>query len=456
MASHSRKQAIKRRRIFLSVCALVFVLIIALFVLLISSLKGSKNSNGKTDVSSSDISQSEVEKGESKPKTEPKAEPKLVSSATIINTGDIMVHSTQLDGAEKSDGSYDFSDFFKNISSIVSKADLAVANLEVTFGGSESGKYSGYPAFNTPDSLADVIKNAGFDLLLTTNNHSYDTGLFGLKRTQEILNQKGFSHIGTRLSASENQYAVKDINGIKIGMTAFSYENKCDTVGRKSLNGNIIATEANDLINTFNYDRLDEFYKNAENIINNCKKQKADKIIFYMHWGEEYQLKENTWQDTIAQKLCDLGVDIIVGSHPHVIQPAALLHSADSQNTAAVFYSMGNCISNQRQEIMHPECTTGHTEDGMLLSFKFDKYSDGSVALSEVNIIPTWVNKYKGGSGYLYSVIPLTTPTDGSNFGLEGSALSKSQNSYNRTKEIVKAGLNEIQDSIGCKKTFED
>ena len=116
---------------------------------------------------------------------------------------------------------------------------------------------------------------------------------------------------------------------------------------------------------------------------------------------------------------------------------------------------MGNAISNQRQEIMNPECTTGHTEDGMLLSYKFDKYSDGSVVLSSVDIVPTWVNKYSGGSGYLYTIIPLETKDDGSKYGLSGTPLTKSQNSFERTKQIVGAGLTEIQKDIGCKIRFE-
>ena len=116
---------------------------------------------------------------------------------------------------------------------------------------------------------------------------------------------------------------------------------------------------------------------------------------------------------------------------------------------------MGNAISNQRQDSPYPEFATGHTEDGMLLSYKFDKYSDGSVVLSSVDIVPTWVNKYSGGSGYLYTIIPLETKDDGSKYGLSGTPLTKSQNSFERTKQIVGAGLTEIQKDIGCKVRFE-
>ncbi len=445
MPRYDRKKALRKRRIFITLCVLVLALIIALISFAISTVNKALKNNQENENESS-YSESESEK----PK---KTERTLVSTATVINTGDIMVHSTQLDGAKTSNG-YDFSAFFKNIKSYVTAADYSIANLELTFGGTESGAYSGYPAFNTPDCFANTIKDAGFDFLVTTNNHSYDTGLFGLKRTVSVINKAGFSHIGTKENPSDKSYDVKKINGIKFGITAYTYENQCTAQGRKSINGNVISAEANDLINSFNYDRIEEFYKTAESNINDMKKSGADVIVFYMHWGEEYHTKENVWQTKIAQKLCDLGVDIIVGSHPHVIEPVSLLTSQDGTRKTVCVYSMGNAISNQRQEIMHPECPTGHTEDGMLLYYTFNKYSDGSVSLASVDIIPTWVDKYKGGSGYLYSIVPLESRESGANFGLSPTSLEKSKRSYDRTKEIIGAGLTEIQNAVGCKVRF--
>jgi len=463
MANHSRKSAIKRRRIFVACCLLIIAIFVTGIVFIVKGInKISTKSEDKKEITSSyskDKSTENETKSDEKDKSEEKGKSKekikLVSSATVINTGDIMVHSTQLDGAKTSSG-YDFSDFFKYIKNYMSSADLAIGNLEVTFGGTQSGKFSGYPAFNTPDILADNIKDAGFDFLTTSNNHCYDTGLYGVKRTVSVLKEKGIDYVGTRESEDEKSYRVKNVNGIKLGITSFTFENNCDTPGRKSINGNIISTEANNLINSFSYSRLDEFYTNAQSIITAMKKEGADKVIFYMHWGEEYHLSENTWQKTIAQKLCNLGVDIIVGSHPHVIEPIDMLTAEGSGNKTVCIYSMGNAISNQRQEIMNPECTTGHTEDGMLFSYTFEKYSDGSVALAGVDIIPTWVNKYKGGSGYLYSIVPLDTRNQGESLGLSGTALTKSQSSYDRTKALLGAKLNEIQAQLGCKvRNFE-
>ena len=447
MDRKTRKKLIIRRRIFVvsSVTVITAVIIGAYFGLNALLDAFAKHENNKTSPAES-YSDSQNEKDN--------AEPYVVSTVTVINTGDIMVHSTQLTGAKTASG-YDFSDFFKYIKKPVTEADFAISNLEVTFGGEESGAYSGYPAFNTPDSLADTIKDAGFDLLLTTNNHCYDTGLSGLKRTLSVLKERGLSYVGTKQTATESDYIIKNVSGVKLGLTAYTYENKNETPGRKSINGNIISTDANDLLNSFNYDKLDEFYSRAQKNINDMKKDGADIIVFYMHWGEEYQLKENIYQDNIAQQLCNLGVDIIIGSHPHVIQPMSLLTASGGDHKTICAYSMGNAISNQRQEIMHPECTTGHTEDGMLISYTVDKYSDNTAVISAVNVVPTWVNKYPAANGYHYSVIPLYSRGSGADCGLTGTPLQKSQNSFDRTKEIIGAGLTEIQQYLGCEITYK-
>lgn len=376
------------------------------------------------------------------------------SFATVLSTGDIMAHSTQLTGAKTSDG-YDFSAFFRETQKYFTEADLSVANLEVTFGGTESGKYSGYPAFNTPDSLADAIKASGLSFLITSNNHSYDTGLFGLKRTAQVLKEKSMEFIGTRESTSEPLYTVKAVNGIKIGMADYTYETDGTAEGRKYLNGSILAEEANDLIASFSYNRIEKFYTEAEAVVKDMKAQGADFIVFYMHWGNEYQLKANTWQKSIAQKLSNMGVNIIIGSHPHVVQPVELIRSEDGQTETVCVYSTGNFVSNQRKELMS-SCPTGHTEDGMLFTYTLRKYGD-EVTLTAVNLIPTWVNKYKGGNGYLYTVYPLETAEDGSTrYGLSAAVAGQAKSSYERTKATVAEGLTEIQRELGCDITFSE
>ena len=129
----------------------------------------------------------------------------------------------------------DFSDFFKEVSPIFENYDLSIGNLELTFGGKESGDYRGYPTFNTPDQLADDIKNSGISMLMTANNHSYDTGFFGMQRTVQVLKEKGIEYSGTRETEDEPNYIVKDINNIKIGIANFTYETAGSLEGRKYL-----------------------------------------------------------------------------------------------------------------------------------------------------------------------------------------------------------------------------
>lgn len=437
-----RQKAIIKRRIFLTCSAAVLIAVIALIAFSVNAiLKLSKKATDKpldNNEGSSAVSSEEI------PET----------YATVISTGDIMAHLTQLTGAKTASGEYDFSAFFKEASPYFKAADLAVANLEVTFGGTESGQYSGYPVFNTPDSLAVAIKDSGLNFLVTANNHAYDTGLYGLKRTAQVLKQEGIEFIGTRETTDDLNFAVKEINGIKIGIANFTYETSGQVAGRKYLNGAIIAKEANDLINSFSYDRIDEFYADSANMISQMKSGGAEYIVFYVHWGNEYKLSPDTWQKTIAQKLSNLGVNMIIGSHPHVIEPVELIHSEDGESTTVCIYSLGNFVSNQRKELMN-SCPTGHTEDGALFSFTLKKDKDG-VTLNSLDLVPTWVNKYKGGGGYLYTVYPLESAEDGSTkYSLDSAAAANAAKSYERTKEIVASGLTECQQAIGCDITFK-
>lgn len=434
-----RQKAILRRNIFLTSCAVVLIAAIALICFVVSSI------SSKPDTNSSSSQTQSVQSGENTQSVPSTPEPEPDTTATVLSIGDIMVHQTQLTGAKTSEG-YDFSDFFKETDAHYKKADLTIGNLELTFGGSESGSFKGYPAFNTPDQLADAIKDSGINMLMTSNNHSNDTGFFGLKRTANVLKEKGLEFTGTKETLQDPKYIVKEVNGIKIGIANFTYETPGSDPDRKYLNGGAIKKEANDYINTFSYQRIEKFYTEAQEIITDMKNNGAEFISFYMHWGEEYQLTANTWQKSIAQKLSNLGVDIIVGGHPHVVQPIELIHAEDSNRTTICVYSLGNAVSNQRRELMSSS-PKGHTEDGIMFSYTLKK-SNGTVSLQSVDIIPTWVKKYSKGSGYKYTIYPID--------GTEYSGISsKLEESLNRTKAIVKDGLNECQKHLGCEVTFE-
>lgn len=438
--------ALRRHRIFMVCCSLVLAVSVAIVGLSINGIVNTLNKTDKSSVSSGLESSSEPEED---------GAIKKIASATVVNTGDILIHNPVLYGAETSDGGYDFSPIFKPVSSYFKDADLAVANLEVSLGGTQSGDYKGYPAFNTPDALIDDLENAGISLLLTANNHCYDTGLFGLKRTVQVLKEKNMPYTGTRESETEPTYLVKQVNGINIGMACYTYSGTPST-GRVSINGATIKTEANALINTFCYESLDTFYAEAEQMLSDMKADGADCTVFYIHWGDEYRLSPNEYQKSMAQRLCNLGVDVIVGGHPHVIEPIDLLQAEGGDHTTVCLYSMGNAVSNQRREELTGLCETGHTEDGLLFYYTFDKYSDGTTVLSAVDIIPIWVQKVGARYNAQYAMYPLETADFGAErFGLTGADAADTKASYERTSQIVAEGLTECQRALGCKIRFE-
>jgi len=427
---------------FIVFIILLICIVGASIALIVINTKNKDNSNsGKTTGTSvqTTINSEKVEneKGDGKVK--------VVSTANILNTGDILIHDSLLEGASNSDGTYDFSKSFAYVNKTISKVDFAVCNLEVTFGGT-TRKYSSFPLFNTPDSLADALKNAGFDLLLTANNHSYDTGLSGLKRTPQVLADKGISSTGSRASVTNKPYVVKEINGIKIGFLNYTYETPSDAQGRKALNGNFLAPEANDLINTFNYDKLDEFYYKVKTNISAMEKDGAQAIMLYVHWGTEYQTTPNDYQKTIAKKMCDLGVDVLIGGHPHVIQPVETIKSETTGNQMVCLYSMGNALSNQRIALMGLK--TGHTEDGILFYTTFTKYSNGEVKLTKIDYIPTWVNIATVGSKKIHQIVPLDNIMNSTGgLGLTAETATNAKNSYERTKKLVGSGIDAFNQS---------
>ena len=382
------------------------------------------------------------------PPTEPEPE-HVVSQATIAVTGDILMHLAVTNSGLQSDGSYNYDSIFQYIAPYVSEADYAVANLETTLAGSDMGyKYSGYPAFNTPDEIVDALKKAGFSALLTANNHCYDTSEYGFLRTVRTVRSKGLTAMGTRENVSDPVYTVADINGIKVGMVCYSYEGQPDnpTAGVVYMNKNALSSTCGQLINSFLGTQLDPFYLEVRGILEQMKRDGAEATVMFIHWGIEYQTAPNAEQQQIAQQLCDMGFDVIVGGHPHVIQPVTLLTSRlDPDQKTVCLYSTGNAVSNQR--IKEMDLKTGHTEDGMLLQFTFSKYSDETVYLESADILPCWVDLRTVPSTQ-YDIIPLdSTIRDQwqTAFGMTDEAYENAVKSYDRTEVLVGAGIAQVQ-----------
>ena len=363
-----------------------------------------------------------------------------VSTATITATGDMLMHLPIINACATGSG-YNFDKLYTEISPYVQKADWAVANLETTFCGLGNGfPYKGYPNFNCPDELATNLKTAGFDMLLTANNHSYDTNVFGMRRTLQVLRSAGLEYMGTGEQPDFPKYTVKEVNGITVGMMCYTYCIKTAADGSIHLNNTEvpISKEATGLLNYFDYSKLDEFYAQLETSLEQMKAQGVEATVMFIHWGAEYQTLNNATQSAIAQKLCDLGIDVIVGGHPHVIQPVELLTSTTDPNHKTVcLYSMGNAVSNQFQGSV---MSTAHTEDGMLFSITFSKYSDGTVILESIDLLPTWHTRQ-------YKILPLDKSVENwqEAFGVDATTVNQMNASYDRTMAIVGEGLNQVQ-----------
>ena len=451
----------RRRRRRINYTAIIFWLVVLLMVVsiiaLVMHLIGGKD---QPEPTVTEAPTTVVTEAPTVPPTDPPTEPSegptepepvvKTGSASIAAMGDMLMHMPCIRPAQDGD-SYDFTPYFTNLKPYIESAAFAVCNLETTLAGLDNGyEYNGYPDFNCPDGIVTSLQSTGFDLLLTANNHTYDTHSVGFHRTQEVIAQAGLLHTGTVPDAETPNYQVVELDGIRVGMICYTYEDNSDP-NAVSPNGRPMTEQDEALINSFNVNELDTFYTNMEEDIAAMEENGAEAIVLYIHWGGEYQTEENATQQTIAQKMCDLGVDVIVGGHPHVIQPMDLLTStADPDHKTVCLYSTGNALSNQRRDLMRLD--TGHTEDGIVFNFSFGKYSDGTVRLEEVELIPTWINMYTSSDTgkKIYDILPLDTniPDWQSQFDLTDNGLKNAQESYDRTMEIVGEGLQEVQEYL--------
>ncbi len=279
------------------------------------------------------------------------------TNVSFVFVGDVMGHDTQINSAyNKTTGQYDYTDCFKYVSNIFDDADFSIANLEVTLAGPP---FKGYPQFSSPDNLAIAMKEAGIDAMVTANNHCIDRRKQGLERTIDILDSLNIPHTGTfkdSLSKEKQRALILSKNGIKVAILNYTY----GTNGIKVTTPNVV-----------NF--LDE-----EIIMQDIKKTKElnpDKIIAFVHWGLEYETSPNASQKEMNQFLKDNGVDIVIGSHPHVVQP---IHYTDDQ---FVVYSLGNFVSNQR---------TAPRDGGVIVRLELSK-TKNKTFVSDAGYYLTWV-----------------------------------------------------------------
>ena len=262
----------------------------------------------------------------------------------LIFAGDIMTHGPQIRAAFRGDSQYDFHPSFSLVKPLIAEADLAVGNLETTFGGKP---YSGYPMFSSPEAFGEALRDAGFDVLTTANNHSCDRGRYGVVHTIDVLDSLGIATTGsyrTREERTSRTPLLVTVKGVKLAILAYTY----------GTNGLPIPSPA--LVDTISRAQIARDLQRADSL-------GADYKIVQIHWGNEYERLPNKRQKDLAQWLTDQGVHAIIGSHPHVVQESTFLKRQDTQGDSTfVVYSMGNFISNQ--------ITPPGTRGGMLLSLE--------------------------------------------------------------------------------------
>lgn len=248
--------------------------------------------------------------------------------ATIIFAGDAMMHKSQLAAAKQPDGSYSFDECFAQVAPLISAADYAVVNLEAPLGGKP---YAGYPCFCMPDSYGYALRDAGFDMLLTANNHTLDRNDRGLRRTIAMLDSIGVDHLGTYANPAARAKAIPyivDVNGFKIGFLNYTY----------GTNG--IEPQTNAVV-----DYIDQALIKRD--IAATRDAGAELVCVAIHWGIEYKLLPNAEQRRLANEILKQDVDLLIGGHPHVIQPMEMRVRDDGRRQLLV-YSLGNFISGMR------------------------------------------------------------------------------------------------------------
>ena len=301
------------------------------------------------------------------------------SQLKLIFTGDIMGHDTQIASAlETGEPGYDYKPCFEYLRPYLQGAGLVIGNLEVTFAGTP---YSGYPAFSSPDELADALKWAGFDILVNANNHALDRGQKGVIRTIEVLEQEGIVQTGTfpdSLGREAYYPLILEKNGIRIALLNYTY----------GTNG--IQDRPPAIVN-----RIDT--ATIKKDLQKAKSADPDFIVATMHWGNEYEVTESPQQQELAAFLFQNGVHAVIGSHPHVVQP---IRGEGAGNLVA--YSMGNLISNQRNRNRD-----GGIAFEMVLSKNLEE-TGGTIQkeISSFGYLPVWVWKPITKKGTGFTLVP--------------------------------------------------
>jgi len=282
---------------------------------------------------------------------------------SLLFIGDIMGHDEQIRSAKNREThTYNYDDVFRYIKPLISDADIAIANFEVTLAGPP---FMGYPRFSSPPALASACQKAGIEYLVTANNHSADKGITGITGTIMRLDSIGIQHTGTFTSsqARDSLYPLMiKRSGVSIALLNYTF----------STNGIIVPEPV--IVNM-----LDK--KQITIDVRKAKTDKADVIILFLHWGTEYDTIPAKSQTDLAEYFFSIGVDMVIGSHPHVLQKMVWLKNGDEQKDRIVIYSLGNFVTNQNKP---------KTDGGSMVRVEIVRRGDKCI-VSEAGYYLTWV-----------------------------------------------------------------
>lgn len=290
---------------------------------------------------------------------------------SLVFAGDAMQHDRQIAAARGKQDVFNYDACFKNVETYVRSADYAVVNLECALGGKP---YTGYPCFSAPDAYAAALWRCGFDLFLHANNHCLDRRDAGLRRTLNVLDTLGVPHIGTYRNAEERRKQlpfITDIKGLKVAFLNYTY----------GTNGIVVQKDV--VVDYINRQTMRSDIRKAREI-------GAELVVVCVHWGVEYKLVQNREQESLAAFLEEEGVDLIIGGHPHVIQPMEIRHNEKWNKDVLVVYSLGNFISAMR---------TDDTRGGAMVKVVVGK-KDGKPCLKGASYKLVYVQEPERGGNY--------------------------------------------------------
>ena len=362
---------------------------------------------------------------------EKNAETEQETSARIMANGDLLYHDIIYISAKKSDGTYDFHENFEYVKPWLKQADLVIGDFEGTV--NKDHYLAGYPLFNAPGEVMDAIKDAGYQVLDLAHNHILDSQIEGVVSTADAIEKAGMTPVGvyTHESRDKAPLLIKEVNGIKVAILAYSY-------GFNGIEQSISQEDYNRYLSDLDKDKMKAEIERAE--------KEADITIIMPQMGVEYQIEPTEEQKKLYHKMIDWGADIIFGGHPHVVEPAETVEKDGDKKL--IIYSMGNFISNQRIETMQDVENAKWTERGVLMDVTIKKKS-GKTTIETAQAHPSWVSRTpKGGYSpegyplYLYQTYILEDFIEG---GKYRSQLDEA------TKQRIDTAYQEMNEHVGLK-----